>query len=176
MQKENEKEMRKMRKIVKTSLLLMAILTVVYACVVVYAYANANSSNANSSNGLTDHPYGWTHRYVAYGAFEYESETPPTEWYTPEQLGIVEILDYEENCTWFQVVVDREKEPFPLLELQEEELPIFKYKDKFYRISHLWVTPGLSESAKGHLIGGGVLVGAGWVFAGVLFLKGRKKE
>ena len=155
-----------MRNLVKASLLLMAILTVVYAGLVVYAYANANSSNANSSNGLSGH------RYVVYAAFERESETPPTEWYTPEELGIVEIPDYEEDYTWFQVVVELEKEPFPL----QEEQPIFKYKDKFYQIAGMWVTPGFGESAKGPLIGGGVLVGLGWVFCGVLFLKGRKEE
>ena len=159
-----------MRKLVKASLLLMAILTVVYAGLV-YVYANANSSNANSNSGLSGH------RYIVHAAFEYESETPPTEWYTPEQLGIVKIIEYGENNTyWLHVVVDREKEPFPILELQEEELPIFKYKDNFYQISAFWVTPGLSESAKGQLIGGGVLVGLGWVFTGVLFLKGRKEE
>ena len=147
-----------MKRIVKASLLLIAILTVIYAGLVMYA-------NANSS-------YGWGHRDVVYGAVKYESETPPTDWYTPEQLGIVKMVYYEENCTWFHAVVDREKEPFPL----QEEQPIFKYKDKFYQISPLWTTPGLSESAKAQLIGGGVLVGSGWAFTGVLFLKGRKEE
>jgi len=123
----------------------MATLTVVYAGLVVYANANSSLSG---------------HREVAHTAVKYESETPPAEWYTPEQLGIVELVYYEENCTWLHAVVDREKEPFPL----QEEQSIFKYKDKFYQISPLWTTPGLSESAKGQLIGGGVLVGSGWVF------------
>ena len=148
-----------MKRIVKASILLMAILTVIYAGLV--AYANANPS------GLSGH------RYILPAAFEYESETPPTEWYTPEQLGIVKIIEHGENNTcWLHVLVDREKEPFPL----QEEQPIFKYKDKFYQISPLWTTPGLSESAKGQLIGGGVLVGSGWAFTGALFLKGRKEE
>ena len=147
-----------MKRIVKASILLLAILTVIYAGLV--AYANANPS------GLSGH------RYIVPAAFEYESETPPTEWYTPEQLGIVDTVYYEENCTWFHAIVELEKEPFPL----QEEQPIFKYKDKFYQISPLWTTPGLSESAKAQLIGGGVLVGSGWAFTGALFLKGRKEE
>jgi len=77
---------------------------------------------------------------AVYAAYEYESETLPSEWYMPEELGIYEIIEYGEN-RFLQIAVIREEEPFPL----QEEQPIFKYKDKFYQVSLLWVTLGLPE-------------------------------
>jgi len=145
-----------MKRVVKAALILMAILTVIYVSAVVYA-------NVNS------HPY--PHRYVLYAAFEYEGDTPPTEWYTPEQLGIYDAIEYEENGSWLHIAVDREKEPFPL----QEKQPVFLYKDKFYQVSPLWVTPGLPESIKQWQFPIGGVLGAGWVFTGILF-KWRKKE
>lgn len=135
----------------------MVILTVIYVSAVVYANTNANA---------------YPHRYVLYGAFEYESETPPTDWYTPEQLGIYAVTELGENGSSLHIAVDREKEPFPL----QSENPIFLYKDKFYQVSPLWVTPGLPESVKQWQIPLGVALGACWAFTGVLFLKWRKKE
>lgn len=139
----------------------MAILTVIYISVVVYANTNAN---ANSS------PY--PHRYVLYAAFEYKGDTPPTEWYTPEQLGIYDVIEYGEDGSWLHIAVDREKEPFPL----QEKQTVFLYKDKFYVVSSHWVTPGLPESIKQWQISIGGVLGVGWVCTGVLFLKWRKKE
>ena len=136
--------------------LLMAILTVIYASAV--AYANVNS-----------HPY--PHQYVAYAAFEYRGDTPPTEWYTPEQLGIYDVTVYEENYSFLHIAVDREKEPFPL----QEKQPVFLYKDKFYRVSQLWATPGLPESVKQWQFPIAGLLGIGWISTGILFIW-RKKE
>lgn len=133
----------------------MAVLTVTYVSVVVYANTNSDHSD------------------VVYAAFEYESETLPTDWYTPEQLGTIKIIEYGENETyWLHVVIDCQKEPFPL----QEEQPIFIYKDKFYQISPLWATPGLPESVKGQLITGGLLLGSGWILAVGFLINGRKKE
>ena len=143
-----------MKKVFTVTLILMAILTVIYVSVVVYANANANA---------------YPHRYVLYGAFEYESETPPTDWYTPEQLGIYDVIEYGENDSWLHIAVDREKEPFPL----QSENPIFLYQDKFYQVSPLWVTPGLPEGVKQWQILIGGALGAGWVFTGALFFKRR---
>lgn len=143
-----------MKRVMKVALFLMAMLTVVYAGLVVYA---------NSNSGYLD---------AAYVAGEYKSEKPATDWYTPEQLGIVEIIEHEygENDTyWLVVVVDREKEPFPLFST------IFKYKDKFYQISQREVLPWLPESVKHWQILAGVGIGAGWVFVGAMFLRERKK-
>ena len=144
-----------MKKIVKVTLLLVAILTVIYVSAVVYAYAN--------SNLIHD---------VVYTAYEYESETPPTDWYTPEQLGIYEVIELGENADCLQIVVHQEKEPFPL----QSENPIFLYKDKFYQISSHWVTPGLPEHVKQWQTPIGGALGVCWVFTGALFLKERKKE
>ena len=145
-----------MKTVMKVALILMAILTVTYTGVVVHANTTANSQ-----------------RYVLYAAFEYEGDTPPTEWYTPEQLGIYGVIEYEGNGSyWLHIAVDREKEPFPL----QEKQPIFLNKDKYYQVSPLWVTPGLPESVKQWQISIGGVLGAGWVFTAILFLKWRKKE
>ena len=145
----------RMKKVFTVTLILMAILTVIYVSAVVCANTNANA---------------YPHRYVLYGAFEYESETPPTDWYTPEQLGIYEVIELGES--WLHIAVDREKEPFPL----QSENPIFLYKDKFYQVSSLWTTPGLPESVKQWQMPIGGALGVCWIFTGVLFLKWRKKE
>lgn len=144
-----------MKKVVKVTLLLIAILTVIYVGAVVYANSNYND--------------------VVYAAYKYEQDTPPTEWYTPEELGIVEV--WELNSGAVQIVVDREKEPFPFGPYgTDDQLTIFLYKDEFYTVSHRWVTPGLPESIKQWQIPiGGALV-AGWVFTGALFFKGMKRE
>lgn len=141
-----------MKKAVKAALLLVIILTVIYAIVVVYANTNLRSPKP------------------LYAAFEYESETPLASWYTLEQLGIVNVIEYEENG-WIHIEVDREKEPFPL----QSELPIFLYQDKFYQVSPLWVTPGLPKSVRLLQIPIGGALGTGWIFTGIRFLNGRKK-
>jgi hypothetical protein len=136
----------------KAIAILMVILTVFYVSVVVYANVNSNYDD------------------VVYAAFEYESETTPTNWYMPEQLGIVKIIEYEENGSWLHIVVDPKQEPFPL----QEEQPIFLYNSTFYQVSPLWVTPGLPESVKQWQIPIGGVLGVGWVLTGAIFLKERK--
>lgn len=154
-----------MENVVKATLILMGILTVIYAGAV--AYVNANSS-------LDDNIEGDLSRAVLYAAFEYESETPPSVWYTPEQLGITGVIRYGENCSWLHIGVDREKEPFPL----QREQPIFLYKDKFYKVSHLWVTPAGCDPNVELIVKWlfGLGLGLGWVFTGILLLNGRRKE
>jgi len=159
------KERGKMKKLMKVALLLMAVLTVTYVSAVVYAnfYANADF-----------HDYANSHRYVIYAAYKYEQDTPPTEWYTPEELGIVEV--WEVNGRTLQIIVDREKEPFPFGPYgTDDQLTIFLYKDGFYTVAHRWVTFA-PYHVKQWQIPIGVALGAGWLFVGVLFLKGRKKE
>ena len=143
-----------MKKVMKVIAILMVILTVFYVSVVV-VYANVNYDD------------------VVYAAFEYESETSPTNWYTPEQLGIVKIIEYGENGSyWLHIVVDPKQEPFPL----QEEQPIFLYNSTFYQVSPLWVTPGLPESVKQWQIPIGGVLGVGWVLTGALSLKGRMRK
>jgi len=137
----------------KVVLTLMLALTTIYIIAVVYA--NANSSYSS-------------YRYVVYAAYKYEGDTPPTEWYTPGELGITEV--YEVNIRAVQIVVDRQKEPFPL----QLECPIFLYKDEFYIVSSRWVT-FWPRSAKWE-IPTGVALGATWILTGAWFLKRRKRE
>lgn len=151
-----------MKKIVKAVLLLMVALTVIYVSVVVYANTN---STYDYANGL---------RYVGYAAFKYEQDTPPTEWYTLEELGIVEV--WELNDRALRIAVDREKEPFPFGPLgTDDQQIIFLYKGEFYTVSHRWVTFVHSGVKQWQIPIGGAL-GVGWVFTGALFLNGRKKE
>jgi hypothetical protein len=150
-----------MKRVVKVVLILMTILTVIYASAVVYANANSNSESS---------PY--PHRYVLYAAVRYEGDIPPPEWYMPEQLGIYNIIEYVENASWLHIEVDREKEPFPL----QEKQPVFLYKDKFYQVSPLWATPALTESANLWQVPIGLALGTGWVFTCALFVKMRKEK
>jgi hypothetical protein len=142
-----------MKKAVGAALISMAVLTAIYASVVVYANVSSNYDE------------------VVYTAVRYESETPPAYWYTAEQLGIVEVIEYGENdSSWLHIRVDPEKEPFPL----QHELPIFIYKDKFYQVSPLSATPSLPESVIQWQIPVGGALGAGWILSGVVTIKWRK--
>ncbi|MGD8507239.1 MAG: hypothetical protein PVF15_11340 [Candidatus Bathyarchaeota archaeon] len=140
-----------MKTIAKTALFSMLILTVIYVVTVVYANSSAHEHE------------------VSYTAFEYRLQQPPTEWYMPERLGIVEIIEYEETDT-LHVVVDRRIEPFPL----QAEQPVFRYKEKFYVISERWVTLSIFLTVKQYeMLAAGVL-GLGWTFVGAFFIKERK--
>jgi hypothetical protein len=128
----------------------MLVITAVYIGAVVYA-------NSETSGGAVD------------SAFLYHGI--PEEWYTPEQLGIVKIIGYTEDTTWIQVVYGDQG---PLVNPDEE--PIFKYKDKFWQISHFYVTPALPEEVKRWQVPIGGAISVGWIFTGIVFLKVRKNS
>ena len=140
----------RMKKI-KILLISMLIITAVYLGAVVYA----NSSSSSGGGGID-------------AAFLYHGV--PEKWYTPEQLGIVDIGGYSENATWIQVVYG---EQGPLVNPEVEEPPIFKYKGKFWQISTLHVTPGLPEEAKKWQVPIGGVIGAAWIFTGIVSLRVR---
>ena len=143
-----------MKGTVKAVLILMVILTVIYASTVVYV---------NTTTSLN----------LVYAADLYKSGASPSNWYTPDQLGIVDIIEYEaNNSCWLHVVVDRDKEPFPL----QREQPIFLYKDRFFQVSPLWATPRPPEGTQQWQVLLGGVLGVGWIFTGALFLKWRKKK
>jgi hypothetical protein len=107
-----------MMKKLKIPLALMVSFTVVYACAVAYVvYVNAYSGECSE--------YEWC------GASVYESE--PAVWYTPEQLGIVQVFEYEldDGSVWLNTKAVPENLPFWLT----EEQPIFLYDGEFYQIS-----------------------------------------
>lgn len=139
-------------KIVKILAIVMIAATAMYVGTEVYAYSNSSRGD------------------VLYAANLYESEVPPPAWYTPEQLGIVEVIEYE-NTTSVHINVDREKEPFPLQEVQ----PIFQYNEKFFKVSPLWmgypVPPNLPQQPEGAF-----LCGISWFATGILWIKWRKRE
>jgi hypothetical protein len=142
-----------MKKGVRALLVSMGVLTAIYASA--FAYANVNSN----------------YDEVLYAAVRYESETPPAQWYTTEQLGIVGVTKYGENdSSWLHILVDTEKEPFPL----QRELPIFIYEDEFYQASPLWATASLPESVIPWQVPVGGALGAGWILSGVVAIKWRK--
>ncbi len=149
----------------------MAVLTATYAGALAYA-------NVNSSDNVP------TYRYVVYAAHECES---PTDWYAPEELGIV-ALRYVGDTRTLQITVDREKEPFPL----QSESPIFLYKEHFYMVGSRWVTFDgprsdwiyLDEEARAILehenldwqFPIGVALAVGWIICGAVIFKRRKEE
>ena len=56
-------------------------------------------------------------------------------WYTLEELGIVEV--WEINDRALQIVVDREKEPFPFGPYgTPDQRTYFLYKGEFYLVHH----------------------------------------
>jgi hypothetical protein len=167
----------------KACLALFAVLIVTYVRAVTYANTDSNS-------------YG-SLRYVGYTADKYESDTPPAEWYTPEQLGICEICEYQDGA-WLAIGVDREREPFPL----QEKQPIFMYKDKPYQVDAFWTTPaigvtptnivavvpgqgvveifpdqvGQQQSLASLETNVGTVLGVSLAFTGIVFLYSRKKQ
>jgi len=171
-QKENKKKegmIEKMRKMMKAVLVLIAILTVAYVGVVVYANTNP-SHPVNSSDYRDPIDYGiWCHYFAEKLQWE------PQEWNTTEELGIILVPSKVTEDHYHIFIVDEEK-ALPWMNGATPMPYAVKYEDKFYRILGLWVTPGLPESVKQWQIPIGGALGAGWVFTGALFVKGRKKE
>jgi hypothetical protein len=95
-----------MKVAVKAILVLMMILTGIHIGAIVYA---------NSTICPDDYDFSVTSPGVVYGASLYTSVTPPSIWYTRDQLGIVGVREHgPDEYLQLQIVVDREKEPFPL--------------------------------------------------------------
>jgi len=162
---------QRMKRMVKAVIILMAILTATYVGVV--AYTSTNLSHSADSNVYRDPiEYGiWRH----YDAEKLQWE--PQEWYTPEELGIVLVKDkFPEN--YYDIFIVDEEKALPWMNGTAPMPYAVKYQNEFYRISWLWVTPGLPESVKLKQwqipIGG--LLGVGWVCTGVLFLKWKKEK
>src|SRR4030042_1399968 len=158
-----------MKRMVKAVIILMAILTATYVGVV--AYANTNLSHSADSN-VYRHPteYGiWRH----YDAEKLQRE--PQEWFTPEELGIILVKNKFLEDGYDIFIVDEEK-ALPWMNGSAPMPYAVKYQNAFYQISWLWVEPGLRESAMQWQIPIGGVMGAGWIFTGILFLKWRKKE
>ena len=162
----------KMRKLVKASILLMAILTVIYTGLVVYANANSSYDVGSSGDGKEPIEYDIWRAY-----FAEKLETEPQEWNTTEELGIIfdRKMEYAETETYLLLIIDEEK-AFPWMRDDEFTPYAVKYEDEFYHIVFLWVSPGLPEHVRQCQIPTGIALGAGWVFTGVHFLKGRKAE
>jgi len=142
-----------MKKTIVAVLLTMSILTAIFISFVVYA--NSVDSGAN----------------VLYAAERYQPEDPPSPWYKPEELGIVQVIEDTQNASWVHIEVDREKEPFPL----QKEKPIFLYNGTFYKVSPFSVTPGLSEEIKQWQIPGGAAIGIGWASTSIGIVLWRKR-
>lgn len=161
-----------MKRIVKASILLMAILTVIYSSLVVYANTNSSDGVGSSGDGKEPIEYGIWKSYLAE-----KLETEPQEWNTTEELGIIfsDKIEYAETETYAIRIIDEEKALLWMNSTTPEPYAV-KYEDKFYHIIFLWITPGLPEHVRQWQIPIGVALGAGWAFTGVLFLKGRKKE
>jgi hypothetical protein len=150
----------------KAILVVMMNLTGIYISIVVCT----NSSIFSLDISSTSHD-------VVYNAGLYTSLTPPSIWYTRDQLGIVGVMEYgPDDSLQLQIVVNLEKEPFPL----QREQPIFLYKDRFFRVTPFRVTPNLESTKEWHTrrwqILMGVALGVGWISVGVLLIKWRKKK
>lgn len=161
-----------MRKMMKAVLVLMAILTVAYVGVVVYANNNSSHNADSGDYGKEPIDYGILRAY-----FAEKLETEPQEWNTTEELGIIfgDKMEPAETETYLILIVDEEK-ALPWMNDTIPEPYAVKYGDNFYDIVFLWVELGLPESVKKWQFPTGATLGAGWVFTGALFVKWRKKE
>ena len=160
-----------MKKIVKAALLLMAVLTMIYASAVTYKIGYTDGESYAREYSLVKHPI----EYDIWRAYSAEKlETEPEEWYTPDELGIV--LIKSSHFEHYHIFIAREHEEKALAWMRDGEFTphAVKYEDEFYRISFFWVTPAIPEPQWQIPIG--VALGLGWVFTGALFLKERKAE
>lgn len=116
---------------------LLLATTIVMAVTVIWAFALYQHLQAYNRNfvGHREVLMDYHGNGIVQVAYGYESETLPSVWHLPEELGIYEIIEYGENG-FLQIIC--------MHSLQEEQ-PIFKYKDKFYQVSPLWATLGLRE-------------------------------
>jgi hypothetical protein len=171
-QKENkikEGMVEKMRKMMKAVLVLIAILTVAYVGVVVYA--NTNSSHpVNSSDYRDPIDYGIWRHYLAE-----KLQWEPQEWNTTEELGIILVPSKVTEDHYHIFIVDEEK-ALPWMNGTTSEPYAVKYRGSFYRIMFLWVTPGLPENIKQWQLPIGVALGAGWICTGAVFFKESEKK
>ncbi|MBS7632070.1 hypothetical protein KEJ15_00375 [Candidatus Bathyarchaeota archaeon] len=147
----------------KIFLLAMVILTAVYLGAILYA----NATDSPKIDG--DH--------VVPGAFLYKEM--PSEWYTPEQLGIVKIEDYGagENATWLHVFIPRE---VYYNDSKGEWIwgKVFRWEfnGKFYKIE-FWVTQGLPEDViKRSQVPVGGVIATGWIAGGIWVYKKRENK
>ena len=160
-----------MKKLVKASLLLMAVLTVIYASAVTYKIGYADGESHARKYSPVKHPTEydiWRHYFAE------KLETEPQEWYTPEELGIILIIN--SHFEHYDIFIAREHEEKAFAWMRDHEFTPYavKYEDEFYQILGLWVTPGISGPK--WEIPTGIALGAGWVFSGVHFLKGRGEK
>lgn len=144
-----------MDKRLKMLTLLMAVATLVYVLAEVYAHVNSNDEIGG----------------IAYSAPLYRGETPPSVWYTPEELGAVEVVDFGyEDATIVWLVVPEGAEPFNLMEVK----PIFKFKERFYQVSEFWHGYPVPKNLPQYPVGVG-LIGTGWCITGFIYWKKREK-
>jgi hypothetical protein len=107
--------MKMLMKILITALLLY---TIAFACVVVYA--NTVEEPKRPSGTIF---------------YAYKLDEEPPQWYLPEELGILDFIDYESGPPmWVGIIV--KDPPFPLT----LERPCFKYKDNYYTLSKYLIT------------------------------------
>ena len=119
-----------MRKLVKASILLMAILTVIYASAVAYKIGYADGKSRARKYSPVKHPlvYGICNTYSAE-----KLETEPEEWYTPEELGIV-LIKCSHFEDYYHIYLAREHEEKALAWMRDDEFTphAVKYEDEFY--------------------------------------------
>ncbi|MEM2250420.1 MAG: hypothetical protein QXP16_07005 [Candidatus Bathyarchaeia archaeon] len=148
--------MRKMKSKFSALLLTMLVATLVWLVWLVCA-ANNEFDESGAHNPV-------------YYVMPYKDE--PSQWYSPEELAIIDYLDNDGNFdNGFWIVVDKSKEPFDL----QAENPIFKLNEGFYQVSSLWVTPKVVErSLDTAVVGGAVGISIGWFATGMMYYKWRK--
>jgi hypothetical protein len=160
-----------MKNALKTCIVVMVILTAVYIGLIVYANANSSYNTNSNSYGKKPIEYGILKSY-----FGERLETEPQEWNTTGELGIIfgDKVEPAETESYLILIVDEEK-ALPWMNGTIPEPYAVKYADNFYHIVFLWIDLGLPESIKQWQVPLTVMLGAGWIFTGLLFLKERKK-
>ena len=66
--------------------------------------------------------------------------------------------------------MDPQKEPFSL----QKEHPVFLYKEHFFQVSPLWITPGINDDSNYWQAPIGVTLLIGWLTMGLICAQSRK--
>ncbi len=148
-----------MKAVVGISVGSMVIVTLISVGYVGYKVGYRDGASYAQEYSIVKTPLqcGITQSYVAE-----RLENEPERWWTPDDLGIVLIKRVQTD--YYSIYVAREHEERAMAWMRDEAFTpqAIKYEDAFFRISSLWVTPGLSESVGLLLVQISAILGLGW--------------
>lgn len=157
-------------KVTSIGFLILVVLSVAYFGVVAYTIGYLHGESYTRKHAIVKTPLDydiWKH-YVAE-----KLQGEPSDWNTTEELGII-LVESKVIEGRYHIFIGDEEKALPWMKGTKPLPNAVKYEDELYQITWLYVTPGVPEP--NWLIPIGVILGAGWILTGILFLKLGKKE